>query len=235
MSAAGIEIDQLDLFGRLQAAPELNGIALLNQKKGVTENDILVALSVLNDGGTGKIGVCIIVLMPSLTPESGAGPRYKITLTVQVIEMPLINLGDQGTGISAERLAEIVRSLGHYFQNGFGGTYYFDGMEPITVVDGQISYGVKFSRIGGDSPAVKVTLPHLAADNGNVSPANVTLTNTTAGADIWYTTDDSYPSSKNPSAHLYSDPFLQSEPATIRVAAEKTGMQQSDVRKISIS
>jgi hypothetical protein len=52
---------------------------------------------------------------------------------------------------------------------------------------------------------------------------------------IWYTTDGSYPSSANAAAIQYSAPFAQATAATIRAAAEKVNLQQSNVRELTLS
>lgn len=240
-----LEQDQVDLYGRLLAAPALAEVKVLFQRKGVTDNDVLTALSVFNEGDTGKLGCCCIVLMPALTlssrndggkPYSEApGPRYFIDLVVQVIEMPLISLGDGGVGLSAEQVAQFVRTIGHHFANGFGGTYTFAGMEPIPVSDGQVSYGVHFTRMAGDAHQPKVAAPSITSDSGGSAPGNVTITCATLGAAIWFTTDGSYPSGKNPAALEYSGPFVQATAATIRAAAEAADFQQSDIRQLTLS
>jgi hypothetical protein len=231
-----LELDQEDFFGRVLASPDLAEVATLLQRKGVTQSDIDTALSVLNER-SGKIGACIVVLMPSLVSQSpnSPGPLYNIRMTVQVIEQPLFNLGDTGTGLSAEQIAQHLRVLFHLFANGHGGTYVFDGMEPIAVADGQISYGVSFARKAGDGSAAKVATPEIAADAGT-APANITLTCATAGASIYYTTDgSSYPSSANANATLYTVPFAQATAATIRAVAEKSGLLPSNVRQLDLA
>jgi len=230
-----LELDQEDFAARLQADPYFTDIAVLIQRKGVTDSDIDVALSVLNER-TGKIGACVVLLMPALAPESPnvPGPLYRIITTVQVIEQPLFNLGDTGTGKSAEQIAQRVRMLLHHFSNGYGATYVFDGLLPLGADAGKISYGVKFSRQAGDSASPKVAALTISATDTK-APATVQITSATAGATIWYTTDGSYPSSANANAHTYGAPFPQATAATIRAAAEKAGLQQSNVTQLILS
>lgn len=232
-----LELDQEDFFGRLLASPDLAEVEILLQRKGVTESDIETALSVLNsrvEGG--KIGACVIIIMPSLTPvsEDVPGPLYSINMVVQVIEQPMFNTGATGTNLTAEQLAQKVRMLFQHFSNGQGGTYAFAGMEPIAVAEGQISYGVRFQRQAGDTAAQIVTMPSISS-TGPAAPATVTITCATAAAAIYYTTDGSYPSSANEAATLYAAPFVQATAATIRAAAEKTGLQQSNVRQLTLA
>jgi hypothetical protein len=230
-----LELDQEDIGGRLSADPYFADITVLVQRKGVTENDIEAALSVINEK-IGKIGAIAIIIMPELQPDSGQTPgaRYFVRTTVQVIEQPLFNLGDTGTGKSAEQIAERIRQVLHFFSTGRGNVYTFDGMQPIAVEEGKISYGVAFRRVGGDSAIIKVADVEITA-TGAAAPATVTLACATAGAAIWYTTDGSFPSSANATATQYTVPFAQATAATIRAAAEKSGLQQSNVRQLTLT
>lgn len=136
--------DQLDIAARLEADDMFSDLPVLVQRKGVTESDIELALSTLNTN-SGKMGALLVVLMPALEPESpeAPGPRYRIISTVQVIEQPLFNLGDDGTGKSAEQLAERVRQLLHHAAFGRGSVWTFAGMEPVEQGEGKIAYGVR--------------------------------------------------------------------------------------------
>lgn len=230
-----LELDQVDFAERLKADPYFSDITLLVQRKGVTESDIDVALSVLNEKSS-KIGACVVLLMPELAPVDVEvrGPLYNIRATAQVIEQPLFNLGATGTGKSAEQIAQRVRQLLHHFSNGHGNTFVFDGMEPISADVGKISYGVKFIRRAGDLADSKVSPITIQATDA-AAPATIALSTGTTGATIWYTTDGSYPSSENDNATEYTVPFVQSTAATIRAAAEKTGMQQSNLTQLILT
>lgn len=235
-----IELDQEDFYARLLAHPTFFDVKILLQRKGVTDNDVQTALDVFNDRGAGKLGSCIIVLMPSLEPESpnAPGPLYKIVQTVQVIEMPLVSQGDTGSGLSAEVMAGHVRRLFQHFANGFGGTYTFAGMEPV-LLEGKIAYGVKFERKAGDAGVARCATPIITA-SAETAPANITIASGTAGADVYYTTDGSYPSSSNTAALLYNGVFQASGPSTaetvlVRAAAEKPGLLQSNVAQVRLT
>ena len=65
--------------------------------------------------------------------------------------------------------------------------------------------------------------PTFSFDNSN---NQVTLSTTTAGATIYYTTNGSAPTT---SSHVYTGPFEQSEAAMIKAIAVKTGTADSDV------
>lgn len=223
-----IEQDQSDFAARLAADSYFSDITILEQRKGVTENDIEVALSVLNEKAT-KIGAVAIVLMPELLPSEpdAPGPEYRVRATVQAITAALFNDGDDGTGKSAEAIATRVRKLLHRFSGGHGSTWAFTGMEPIASVDGQVSYGVAFTRLARDEDLPKTALPLLDPDEG-ATPTNVTITHATADS-IYYTLDGSYPSSLNEEATLYAGPVAIAAAATLRAVAYRAGYQPSNV------
>jgi len=226
--------EQLDLAGRLRADANFATIPVLVQRKGVTDSDIEIALSTLNTAG-GKIGLVIIVLMPELAPltPDAPGPEYLVRPAIQVIEDPLLNLGADGTGISAEQTAQWIRQLIHYFA-GRSGLYVCAGMEPVPRGDNRPSYGVRFSRRASDPSYQRCGLPLISPDSG-AAPQTVTLTCATAGAALYYTVDGSYPSSANTAAHLYAAPFSVAAACTLRTAAEKSGLQQSGIAEATFT
>ena len=221
--------DQLDFYGRLLADGFLADVEILMESKGVTENDIDQALSTLNSR-TGKIGACIVVLQPTLAPDApdAPGPRHSIFQTVQVIEQPLFNLGDNGTGLPASSLAERVRMLLHHFFGGRGATYTFAGQEPAPVDEGKVSSLVKFKRLADDPAPVRAAQPVITA-TAATAPATVTLACSTPGASITYSLDGSYPTLP------YASPFEVTAAATIRAAATAAGFQQSNLRQLTLS
>jgi hypothetical protein len=229
--AEQIQLDQEDFWWRLLADPAIAEVPVLLQRKGVTESDVETALAGLQPRYEGaRAGVAIIVLMPSLTPETPdvPGPMYQVQLTAQVLELPLVAQGDGGIGLTAEAIAQVVRRSGHQWANGEGGLYVFDGMEPIPV-DGKISYGVRFTRQAGDAVPARVSQPSIHGVGG--SPGEYELTCITPGAEIYYTTDGSYPASSNGAATLYTAPFAIADGTTVRAAAEAAGLIPSDVTR----
>lgn len=231
-----LQQEQEDIHGRLAADTYFADLPVLLARKGVTDSDIEIALSTLNAGGTGKIGAVAVVLMPTLRaePDNVPAPVYVVQHTVQVIEDPLFSQ-DATSGVlkSAEEIAHRVRLLLNWFNPGGAGSLAFDGMDPAEVKSG-VSYLVRFSRRTGDDELARVATPVVSADSAS-APATVTLTCATSGAAIYYTTDGSYPSSANDDATLYSTPFSQPTAATIRAAAEKSGLQQSNVSQLILT
>jgi hypothetical protein len=226
--------DQDDFFARLSLDSFFAEISVLEQRKGVTESDVEVALSTLNEKA-GKIGAVVIVLMPDLVPTEpdAPGPEYRVRSTVQVITQALFNESATGTQKSAEQIAQRVRQLLHRFGTG-AGVFSFAGMEPIAQDAGKVSYGVTFTRLARDEDLPRCGTPLIDPDEG-AAPQLVTLTCATAGASLYSTTDGSYPSSANDAATLYTAPFNVATACTLRVAAEKAGMQQSNVAEATFT
>ncbi len=228
-----IELDQEDFGARLAADPYFADIKVLVQRKGVTEQDIETALSVLNEQG-GKIGACVIVLMPSLVPpanNSAPTPLFDVRIGVQVIEQPLISQDPtSGVGKSAEQICTRVRQNGHQFSTGRQGAnqlFSFDGTEPADVEAGKVSYVNFFKRKAGDAHLVRVAPVALAKAAGTPDGFDITLSCPTDGAAILYSVDGSYPTT------AYTVPFNVAAGVTVRAAATKTGLQQSNVTELT--
>lgn len=227
-----LELNQNDIFARLQVDPFFSAqVPVLEELKGITVNDVEIAISTANNQN-GLIGSVVIVLMPRLLADSpnAPGPRYNARYTVQVIDWPQIRAQTQGgTQKSADEIADRVREIIHRFTTGRGQTIFFAGMEPVAVPDGKVSYLVHFACVQADNPPVSVASVGISPSSGT-GPITVTMTCATMGVAIWYTTDGSYPGSNRvacPTATLYAGPFTAPQGATVRAAAELSGYQQS--------
>ena len=227
-----LELDQLDIFARLQVDPFFSGgVPVLLELKGITERDILQRIQTANQQN-GRVGTLAVVLMPELTADSpdAPGPRYTTIYEIQIIDFPILRRQTVGGAmISADECADRVRQILHRFNLGRGQTIYFAGQKVRPVPEGKVSYVCAFRKIGVDYPAVSVASVKITLTAGY--PATVTLTCATAGAAIWYTIDGSYPGSNpvaSPNATLYTGPFVvQAAGVTIRAAAELSQYQQS--------
>lgn len=229
-----LEYSQAMFAGRLAADPYFADVAVLLEQKGVTEAEIDQALAVLNPRG-GKLGTCVVVLMPTLKPDNpnAPSPTYRIELTVQVIDMPLIALGEQGNGKSAAQLAQRVRQLLHLYGTGERSVWTFAGQEPIPQDPGRNSYGVAFARQSGDPHLAKAA--NVQVEETGTGPITVALSCSTPGASIRYTLDGSYPSALNAAAVLYTAPVEISTPCTLLAVAEATDHLASNLLKADLT
>jgi hypothetical protein len=227
---------QEDAKGRILAESFFSTVAVIEQRDGITENDIQRRLGALNSRG-GKTGLCILILMPVVqvpTPNA-PGPLMAITQSFVVLEKPEINRGTAGTGIAAFDAATSLLALFHLASFGYGATLTAaeNAIVPNDSFDGLVGLQVNLSSHGGIKPQPRVAWPTISA-TANSAPATVTIASDTVGANIYYTTDGTYPSGANAAATLYSAPFAQSTSASIRAAAELSGMSPSNVRQISL-
>ncbi len=228
-----IELDQEDIGARLSADVFFANITpVLLQRRGITENDVQIAMGAMQPGSV--CGTVAIVIMPTLIPESrdAPGPSYFVRYTVQVIDFPVIRRQSPGgSGVSAEAICDRIRQIIHRFASGRGQTLFFDGLTPIQAQDGQVSYGVHFRCRSIDSPPPSVATCGISPATG-AGPLSVTLSNQTAGAAIYYTLDGSYPSSVNTAATLYTVPFTAPAASLVRACGSKTDYQQGNVAQV---
>lgn len=225
---------QEDFEGRLLAEPYFSDVAIIQQRRALTVDEISGQLGVLK-GRASKVGACVIVKLPVLdvVDPNVPGPRTSPVQQLLIIEHPTHNASAQGTGKSAEQLAIAALQLFHHFVP-YGVTQVFVGDQNAIVPDeslpGLRAYVVTFTSFVQLAVPSKVIRPTITIDT------NVTLACATSGAAIYYTTDESYPSASNTAATLYSAPFTTPASGTvIRVAGEKTGSQQSDIAQQSVT
>lgn len=228
---AQLKQDQEDFFHRISSDEFFADVKVLMEDTGNTEADIDQSLNTLL-AKAAKAGACVVVLMPSLGNDSpnAPGPRYVVRMTCQVIDQPLTNLGDSGTKKSVAEISERVRMICHHFNTGRGNVYALASQEPIPVDVGKNSYGVVFTRPGGDAAPRKVGTPVIDA-SADDAPATLTITCATAGATIHYTLDGSPPYASNPAALVYSAPVNLATAATVRAAASLAEHQPSDITR----
>lgn len=220
---------QDDVKGRLENHDFFSDVPVLLQRAGNIDNEVERALNCLNEK-TGKMGACLIVLMPETeAPEENLpGPPIEIVISVQVYELTLVNedTANGGTGKDAESLANVVLNLLHLYAPYHLGNVLVADRKPIRPVkiEGAVSYLVMLRlRTGLENPQ-KVATPTLTEEDGLY-----TLTCATAGATIYYTIDGSHPGPVNEEAIEYTAPFA--EPATgtlVRWVAYKSGFVPSD-------
>lgn len=222
---------QLDAEARLLADAYFADIAIILQRTGVTEKEIQRRLSTVAGRG-GKVGACVIVLLPSGgVPDADLpGPRLALTQSFIVLVHPSINEGSTGTGKEPEDIALRVLQLFHHAALGYGSVLVGGpgAIVPNDSFDGLTGFQINLDTFAGPVALTKVARPTISPSSG-AAPQLVTLACATAGASIRYTTDGSYPSAQNANATVYAAPFNVAAATTVRAAAEKTGLQQSDV------
>jgi hypothetical protein len=212
---------QEDARWRLASDPVFIDVPVFLERQGDIENEVINALTVLNEGGTGKIGACAIVLMPdfdNVEPNAPA-PIGDVVLSARILESPLYNMGENGTGLSAEKLAlRALRVLGFKCERtGTLLTASGDALRPYTeeMASGVIGYDVSVRGQAGMIAGDKVAQPSISGTTLAVS-----LHCVTSGATLYYTTNGSYPASANTAAQTYSAPFVVDAGTLVRAGAQ---------------
>jgi Chitobiase/beta-hexosaminidase C-terminal domain len=231
MSDLILEQIQADIYGALKATPGLATAEIMSANDGDIEAEVTRKLLPL----TGALrGLALVVLLPELTESESnlPGPVMDGMIEIQVIEAVLVNRGDGGTGIRASTAA--LRALGALHHLRVGNYTLFakrNPLDPLAGKKGIITYLVRmyFENVGAD-PVEKVFPVTIAEDE-----AEITLTTSTSGASIYYTTDGSYPGESNAEADLYTVPFTLSESATVRAAAFKSPLNPSDIAELAVT
>lgn len=224
--------DQLDIKAILESEDDFANVAGFEARPR-DEGDAMQIIQALNDALMGvttkndKGGLAFMVMMPDVeVPNANSlSLRLEGLYTIRIREIPMINEGDGGTGISAEQCALNVLKALH--QRSSGGSPFYPDKKAIREVSGDsagLTYDVVMRRDVTEAKRRFVTLPQIS-----VSGVTMTLSCATSGAAIRYTTDGSFPGK---SASLYSTPVDVGELPSgtlIRVAAYKDGLSGSDV------
>lgn len=241
MSASSItdplQAAQESILFYLAGTEYLAEVPMLLLRKENLENKLYNALKVLAVTPDGrKPGACVVVLMPTadVADPNLSGPQMEVTFTIRIMENPTINLSDGGTGKSAEALALFtLRALHGLAISGQLSTLYGDNaaLRPAEEKD-LVAYDVQLKARLGQNPEAKCAPVALAAGAGTF-----TATCATAGADIYYTTDGTFPF-KAPvfnlatMASLYTGATAYASGDTIRSVAYATNYLPSDIAEL---
>jgi hypothetical protein len=191
------------------------------------------------EGADGRIGCGIIVERPGLRiPQSvSPGPQKILALEFLILEDRLINNGPtEGTGIASDWIAQRLVELGH--------NYYLEGIGEFHADPNAIQAARDFAPLDAWRVTLlchletqtpnRVTLPTISADELD----RTVLTNVTADAEIFYTTDESMPAragAGNPGSVRYEAPVALETGTVIRWAAYKNDLLPSHVGKRTIT
>lgn len=218
---------QLDAEGYLLSHPELQYLTITRVRPRTAQEATQIQSRLDKALGgllarNGKRGLAAILHMPYL---GDAAPNVrsitgKLVLEIDVIENVLINMGGDGTGVSAEEVALGIAELLQHQQFTVGaplvGQPRLITPRPEEVVQQRVAY-----RIALEVPHQSAAKPKVATPALTQAGAVITLTCSTAGAAIHYTLDGSFPGT---AATAYSAPLtLAPGTHTLRYAAYLTG------------
>jgi hypothetical protein len=220
-----------ELAARLESDPFFSDIPVVVFEEGniKTEMDRKQALVTTK---TGKRGVAVIVLQvvaDDTYPDVMFNPLL-LHPAFQVVELVELNRDPNGTGKSARKVARRIRDLMKIFgMQGIAKTIIPDEpcIEPVKLAD-ELGKSVKAYQVNfhcledHDELLNQCQRPTFTID---AEAGQVTIVSATAGAEIYYTLDDSYPSKANPRAVLYNGPVDIPDAAgvVLRACAYPTG------------
>jgi Chitobiase/beta-hexosaminidase C-terminal domain len=232
-----LEVLQADVLAFLQSVPGLVDAKHLADNAGDIESRVIKSLAPVSGGSTDKAGLSVVVLLPEVdtVEENLPGPPATVRVEVQTLEQVMLNRGDSGTGLRSSQAAmEVLRALHHHRLGDY--LLYADKnpVKPVPVKAGYLSHSVSMLvRTSGVQEPGKVSA--IAPSIATVEEEDIiTLTCATAGAEIHYTTDGSYPSEAN--ATLYTAPFTAPEVGTtVRAVATASPHNPSDLLEFIIT
>jgi hypothetical protein len=224
---------QNDLLYALLSSEGLQNVNILQFRKMRIESEIDWSLVFLGQRA-GRGGVGVIVEMPeaSVDKPNIEGPMFELDLSFLVVENPTINLdATTGSGVSAEDVAQNILDLFHLWNiEGVGqlraaGKVISDSNE----FEGCVCYRVTLRLMNPRGQTQRCAFPVFTA-TGSVWE----ITCSTESADIWFTTDETFPGRDvNSTARQYSGPFDCASGTVLRAVAYKDGMNMSAVKKIT--
>lgn len=173
----------------------------------------------------GKRGVAVIILQLEGDDTSDGVPYSPMELrpSLQIIENVELNHGVNGTGKSARKIARRLRDT-FKLHTPMGLVKNFLCDEPFLIPlplpeKNLVGYQVNFRCQEDDGETITKAATPTFSRVGDV----VTIATATAGASIYYTTDNSHPWADNPEAALYSAPVNVAGVNSLRARAFKDG------------
>lgn len=200
-------------------------------------------------GKNGKIGIGGIVNMPTILGEAPnvSTPQTEAQCTIDIIENPELNFfADNGAQLECELVARQVRAvlqpLAFIGNVGLVGTFSY-GEDEAVILPFDESIGKTYPGCAGYRVALKIKfsdafLSKVMLPSIGWAGDTFTLTNNTAGAAIYYTTDGTFPGpgnygikqdGSNGTALQYANPVAAASGALIRYAAYAAGSTGSDI------
>lgn len=229
---------QNDLFYLLNSEPRLQKVNIVNERQFILLAGIqwdMIWMTPRN----GCSGQGILVEMPkldTLTPNVPA-PVYQPTLTFVAIQAADLAFSPTTGGqLFAEMIAQIIVDQLSGLAIDTAGTLYCEGKTIERAKDPEYA-GTNAQRItirgprGGSKQTPRVPIPTYEIDGNNI----VTLACSDADAEIYYTTDETFPAGNgggNPGSMKYTLPFSVNSGDIIRVAAWRNeGFINSHVKR----
>ena len=136
------------------------------------------------------------------------------------------------TGLAADQCGQLIMEALHWQQfEGFGQLFSdrnaMQAAEDWAPLDAyRLRFKIRMPRNQGE----KTAQPTITENTGSI-----TLACSTSGAQIYYTTDQSYPGRSNPAAKLYEAPFTATAGDVINAAAYASGYTPSHMIQATVT
>ena len=226
---------QQNIYDRLDNDPSLATILVLQEKEGVTDNDIAQSLATttakMTDAGVLK-GAAILVMEPFFDVDHPASVSITLATTTYIScrEKPMVNRSPLGTNITAEQIAlNVIRLLHPYIMYDLPSTLTSHKGDPIRYNDGTREIVITVKAEIKICRTKACALPQITAD----AEGNVTITCATAGATIYYSANGSYPCPANGTVYA---PFNVANGTQVRaVAFKQPNLAASDLACATIN
>lgn len=242
-----------ELAARLESDPFFTDIPIVVAVKGNVAAELQRKEAITKEKN-GKWGICVIVLqVVGNDPYPGLpGGPLDLRPAFQVIENVELNSDEEsGTGKSARKVARHI--ISNLKISGFRGivqglTCDTPAIEPVDLTEvgkSVVCEQVNFKCQEFSDEKFLYCLPPVAADIGIDGQGNrlFSLATNTPGAEIWYTTDDSfpYPGTKDDgfadsTSQKYTDPIpvASGQTITIRAIAHQNNYIDSSIERFDI-
>lgn len=232
---------QADVFGLLMSSPELANVNIVLERKFIVDQTVEMD-AVWQTPRNGKSGCGVLVEEPDISTRDSnvSGPPQVVDLSFVCFQN-----GDAaftpgyGSGLFAAEVEQHVLDALHLQSFGRLGTIQAEGKHSSPARDYP---GINARRLTLKvKPLATRQTPRTAGPQASVDAGVCTLTTATAGADIWFTTDGTFPADSrtaldpisneavNAASSLYLAPFAVSSGQIIRAAAYKTGFNPGEV------
>jgi hypothetical protein len=219
----------VELAARLESDPFFIDIPIVVYEEGNFTSEMQRKQALVTTK-TGRRGAAVIIPQLVISDpylDLQFGPCL-LRPAFQVIEVPELNRDTNGTQKSARRIGRRIHDIIKIFGiQGLVATFIPDEpyMVPIhfaaDVPAGTRGYECNFHVLESSGEKMsQVQRPTFEIVDGDT----LALASATEGAEIYYTTDESYPSKSNAQAHLYSSPILIPDGGlTVRACAYPSG------------
>jgi hypothetical protein len=245
-------IDQLpfEFAARLETNPFFADIPVVVAEKGNVALEYQRKQAAITEK-SGKRGICVVVLQltaDDLSNNLQFGPMI-LRPAFQVAENVELNHDDAGTGKSARKVSRKIRdvmkncNLMGLVQDMKAGKPCIEPVDLKDMGDAVVGYQVNFECLEvSTDQQTQVQMPAFATQGNSPETAEFLLTSATAGAAIWFTTDDSFPYNggvdtfPGSTAQLYTGPVsIPAGGVTIRACAYLDGAIASGINRATIN